>query len=83
MILRKIPMKQVRHKESLLSQSKTKVVLIDILMTLMLMQNFDGIEGIPQGDSGALFAMIFGSEKFEPLLGELQLSSQMQVGEGS
>ena len=42
----------------------------------------DGIEGIPKVDSGALFAMIFGSEKFEPLLGELQLASQMQIGEG-
>ena len=42
----------------------------------------DGVEGIPKVDSGALFAMIFGSEKFEPLLGELQLASQMQIGEG-
>ena len=42
----------------------------------------DGVEGVPKVDSGALFAMIFGSEKFEPLLGELQLASQMQVGEG-
>ncbi len=30
-------------------------------------------------ESGALFAMIFGSEKFDSLLGELQLASQMQA----
>lgn len=30
-------------------------------------------------DSGALFAMIFGSEKFEPLVGELQLATQMNA----
>ena len=29
-------------------------------------------------DSAALFAMIFGSEKFESYLGELQLATQMQ-----
>lgn len=37
----------------------------------------EGIEGAPKIDSASLFAMIFGSEKFEPLLGELQLASQM------
>ena len=37
----------------------------------------EGVEGAPQMDSAALFAMIFGSEKFEPLVGELQLASQM------
>ena len=30
----------------------------------------DGVEGAPKMDSSALFAMIFGSEKFEPLVGE-------------
>lgn len=35
-------------------------------------------------DSGALYAMIFGSEKFEPLIGEVKLASQMsQSDEGS
>ena len=40
-------------------------------------QGKEGVEGAPQMDSAALFAMIFGSEKFEPLVGELQLASQM------
>ena len=39
----------------------------------------DGIEGAPKMDSAAMFAMIFGSEKFEPLVGELQLAAEMQV----
>jgi hypothetical protein len=39
----------------------------------------DGVEGAPKMESGAMFAMIFGSEKFEPLVGELQLASQMQA----
>lgn len=35
-------------------------------------------------DSGALYAMIFGSEKFEPLIGEVKLASQMsQADEAS
>lgn len=36
-----------------------------------------GVEDVPKMDSNALFAMIFGSEKFEPLLGELKLASHM------
>lgn len=42
----------------------------------------DGVEGAPQADSATLFAMIFGSEKFESLVGELKLASQMQAKEG-
>lgn len=38
----------------------------------------DGVEEAPKMDPGALYAMIFGSEKFEPIIGELQLASQMQ-----
>jgi hypothetical protein len=30
-------------------------------------------------DPGALFAMIFGSEKFEPLVGELQLGMYIYI----
>jgi hypothetical protein len=30
-------------------------------------------------DSSTLFAMIFGSEKFVPLVGELKLATQMQA----
>lgn len=29
----------------------------------------DGVEEAPKMDPGALYAMIFGSEKFEPLIG--------------
>lgn len=39
----------------------------------------EGVEGAPKMDSGALFAMIFGSEKFEPLVGELKLATEMQA----
>jgi hypothetical protein len=38
----------------------------------------DGVDEAPKMDPGALYAMIFGSEKFEPIIGELQLASQMQ-----
>ncbi|CAE7476132.1 ATJ10, partial [Symbiodinium microadriaticum] len=38
----------------------------------------DGVQEAPKMDPGALYAMIFGSEKFEPIIGELQLASQMQ-----
>eukprot|EP01038_Epipyxis_sp_PR26KG_P010779 gene10779-14474_t len=38
----------------------------------------DGVDGAPKVDSSTLFAMIFGSEKFIPLVGELKLASQMQ-----
>jgi curved DNA-binding protein CbpA len=53
-----------------------------ILSDEQLRYNYDhkgreGVEGAPQMDSSALFAMIFGSEKFEPLVGELQLATQM------
>jgi hypothetical protein len=41
----------------------------------------DGVEGAPKLDSSSLFAMIFGSENFEPLVGELSLASQMQDGD--
>jgi len=32
-------------------------------------------------DSKAIFEMIFGSEKFEPILGELKLSQMMNMQE--
>ena len=47
------------------------------------------MEDAPKIDSSALFAMVFGSEKFEPLIGELKIQSQMSdisvdsVGAGS
>lgn len=38
----------------------------------------DGVENAPKMDSSTLFAMIFGSERFVPLVGELKLATQMQ-----
>jgi curved DNA-binding protein CbpA len=38
----------------------------------------EGVEGAPKVDAASLYAMIFGSEKFEPLIGELQMAKQMQ-----
>lgn len=35
----------------------------------------DGLKDVKTMDSKAAFEMIFGSEKFEPLVGELQLAS--------
>ena len=37
-----------------------------------------GVEQTAKMDSNALFAMIFGSEKFEPIIGELKIAAQMQ-----
>ena len=41
----------------------------------------EGIDEAPKMDPSTLFAMIFGSEKFEPLVGELKLATQMQMDE--
>ena len=35
----------------------------------------DGVDDAPNLDSGMFFEMVFGSEKFEPLVGELALTS--------
>jgi hypothetical protein len=43
----------------------------------------DGVQEAPKMDSGALYAMIFGSEKFEPLIGEVKLASQMSQTDGA
>ena len=42
----------------------------------------DGVEEAPKMDPGALYAMIFGSEKFEPLIGELTLASHLGGDDG-
>jgi len=41
----------------------------------------DGVDDAPKMDSSALYAMIFGSEKFFKYVGELQLATMMQKGE--
>ena len=43
----------------------------------------EGLENVPTMDSKAIFEMIFGSDKFEPLLGELQIAMMMNLSEGS
>ena len=43
----------------------------------------DGIDGVPKMDGAALFSMIFGSERFEPLVGELKLVAQMMTAADS
>jgi hypothetical protein len=41
----------------------------------------EGLEHSGKVDAGALYAMLFGSEKFEPIIGELKMASQMQQEE--
>lgn len=41
----------------------------------------DGVEGAPKMDAASMYAMIFGSEKFEPLIGELRIARMMQPEE--
>ncbi|RYH16438.1 hypothetical protein EON65_30060 [archaeon] len=57
-----------------------------VLSDEQLRANYDkhGKEEVEQHaniDSNTLFAMIFGSEKFVPLIGELKITSQMQMAE--
>ncbi|KAJ1418486.1 X-domain of DnaJ-containing-domain-containing protein [Ochromonadaceae sp. CCMP2298] len=40
----------------------------------------NGVEDSPKMDPSTLFAMIFGSDKFVPLVGELKVATQMQEG---
>jgi DnaJ-domain-containing protein 1 len=59
-----------------------------ILSDEKLRENYDlqgneGVENVPKMDSSTLYAMIFGSEKFIPLVGELKLATQMQASEES
>lgn len=74
-----------RHPDDPNAQAKFQKIgeAYQVLSDEKLRANYDaggkeGVEGAPKMDSAALFAMIFGSENFEPLVGELQLASQMQ-----
>lgn len=40
----------------------------------------DGVDGAPKMDGAALFSMIFGSELFEPLVGELKMATAATMG---
>jgi hypothetical protein len=39
----------------------------------------DAVENQPKMDAGAMYAMIFGSENFEEIIGELQLAAQIKA----
>ena len=44
-------------------------------------QGYKGVkEGVPKFDASALYGMLFGSEKFDTLIGELQLAQQVKAG---
>jgi curved DNA-binding protein CbpA len=58
-----------------------------ILSDEKLRANYDesgseGVDNVPKMDSSTLYAMIFGSEKFIPIVGELKLATQMSENEG-
>lgn len=38
----------------------------------------DAIDNVPKMDAGPLYAMIFGSDQFEPIMGELQIATQLK-----
>jgi len=39
----------------------------------------DAVDSSPKMDAGAMYAMIFGNENFEPLIGELQIATQLKA----
>merc|ERR1740122_647124 len=41
----------------------------------------DGLDAQPKMDAKAFYAMLFGSEEFEPLIGKLQLTTMMGIDE--
>lgn len=58
-------------------------LFIQVLSDEKLRSNYDregksGVEGAPKVDPASMYAMIFGSEKFEPLIGELKIAKEMQ-----
>jgi len=73
-----------RHRDDPEANTKFQKIgeAYQILSDEKLRANYDaaGREGVgdaPKMDSAAMFAMIFGNEKFEELVGELMLASQM------
>ena len=73
-----------RNPDDPLAHSKFQKIgeAYQVLSDEKLRANYDeggktNVEDAPKLDSSTLFAMIFGSEKFEPLVGELKLASQM------
>lgn len=52
--------------------------MLKVLSDEKLRANYDargkeGVEDAPKMDSSALYSILFGSEKFEPLIGELKV----------
>ena len=75
-----------KHPDDPDAQSKFQKVgeAYQVLSDEKLRSNYDshgkdGINDAPKMDSASLYAMIFGSEKFEEYIGELQLATQMGV----
>lgn len=75
-----------RHRDDPDAQQKFQKIgeAYQVLSDEQLRANYDnggkdGVEGAPKMDSAAMFAMIFGSENFEPLVGELHLASEIQA----
>lgn len=75
-----------KHRDDPNAQARFQKIgdAYQILSDEKLRSNYDaggkaGVDGAPKMDSGAMFAMIFGSEKFDSYVGELQLASQMQA----
>ncbi|CAM9157656.1 unnamed protein product, partial [Ectocarpus fasciculatus] len=77
-----------RHRDDPEAHQKFQKIgeAYQVLSDEKLRSNYDregksGVEGAPTVDAASMYAMIFGSEKFEPLIGELQISKQMQNSE--
>lgn len=75
-----------RHPDDPEAHSKFQAIghAYQVLSDDNLRANYDAggkenIEDSPKIDPSTLYAMIFGSEKFVPLVGELKISSQMQM----
>jgi curved DNA-binding protein CbpA len=74
-----------RHPDDAKAHEKFQMIgeAYQILSDPKLRANYDshgknGVEQTAKMDSNALFAMLFGSEKFEPIIGELKIAMQMQ-----
>jgi adenylate kinase len=44
-------------------------------------EGMSGVDDVEPMDAGAFFTMLFGSDRFEPLIGELQLATMMKLKE--
>mmetsp|Transcript_22556 Transcript_22556/g.45386 ORF Transcript_22556/g.45386 Transcript_22556/m.45386 type:complete len:612 (+) Transcript_22556:55-1890(+) len=77
-----------RHQDDPEAHAKFQAIgqAYQVLSDESLRANYDAsgkesVDAAPKVDPSTLFAMIFGSEKFVPLVGELKVASQMQQDE--